>query len=69
MYKEGDRLEFIWRRPFRGKTPGTVLKVNTSGKKLVTVKWDDGTTTKTSTDFLDNRTSILSRKEAEDLCH
>ena len=60
MYKVEDRLVFVWRKPWKGTTPGTITNISKRYKGLeVTVEWDDGTTTKTSEEFLEDRTVLL----------
>ena len=56
MYTKGDRLLFIWQKPWYGVTPGTIKWI---GSRFVVVKWDDGTKTKTSFSFLKNNTKKI----------
>jgi len=66
MYSEGERLLFIWRKPFKGKTPGTVTKVDKNDRTkefTITVAWDDHTVTYTSPNFLNERTIKLNKEK------
>lgn len=57
MYNPGDRVLFIWRsKQFPGRTPGTVKYVK---RNMITVSWDDGTSTRTSQEFLNRNTKRL----------
>ena len=65
MYEVGDRLSFVWRKPWKGKTPGTVTKVSKNKRTkeyIIQVAWDDQTVTKTSPTFLNDRTILMNKE-------
>lgn len=50
-YETGDRVNFIWRKPYEGITPGTIVDIDRKKKKL-TVNWDDHKSCTCSFDFM-----------------
>ncbi|PCI45858.1 MAG: hypothetical protein COB41_00270 [Proteobacteria bacterium] len=61
MYAPGDRLVFVWRKPWKGMTPGTVKSVEKTRRHIeVTVEWDDKSTTISAHTFLEDRTIRMS---------